>query len=319
MAVVHFLHVDPGACSVIEHDSGNITMIDICNGNQCPPQGRGTFPPDTDLCVVNPIQYLRDMCVNDIFRFVLTHPDMDHMDGINELFGKFDVTNFWDTDNTREKPDFGNSRYNETDWDRYESLRDGNSTKFPKRLSLYSGMQGPYYNMKDENGVEPDGLEILSPTYKLINLANESDEYDDASYVILFQIEERKILFCGDSNNATWKHVMKKHEGMIANIDLMIAPHHGRDSNRDYKFLECTEPKLTLFGCAPKKYQAKRKWTSNGHDVLSTSEAGSVIVEVINSKMDVYITSEKEAISRNGSDGYCPRLKACFYCSIDGS
>ena len=35
---------------------------------------------------VNPIQYLKDFGVSTIFRFILTHPDMDHMDGMKSLF-----------------------------------------------------------------------------------------------------------------------------------------------------------------------------------------------------------------------------------------
>ena len=33
MAKIHFLNVDEGDCSIIEHDNGKITMIDICCGN----------------------------------------------------------------------------------------------------------------------------------------------------------------------------------------------------------------------------------------------------------------------------------------------
>lgn len=33
MAKIHFLNVDEGDCSIIEHDNGNVTMIDICCGN----------------------------------------------------------------------------------------------------------------------------------------------------------------------------------------------------------------------------------------------------------------------------------------------
>ncbi len=38
---------------------------------------------------------------NEIFRFILTHPDMDHMSGIKELFNRKYVRNFWDTNNDK--------------------------------------------------------------------------------------------------------------------------------------------------------------------------------------------------------------------------
>lgn len=33
MSKIHFLNVDEGDCSIIEHDNKHITMIDICCGN----------------------------------------------------------------------------------------------------------------------------------------------------------------------------------------------------------------------------------------------------------------------------------------------
>ena len=50
---------------------------------------------------VNPISYMRDHGINNIFRYVQTHPDIDHMDGIEALFDEFSPTNFYDTDNTK--------------------------------------------------------------------------------------------------------------------------------------------------------------------------------------------------------------------------
>ena len=32
-ARIHFLNVNEGDCTIIEHESGRITMIDICAGN----------------------------------------------------------------------------------------------------------------------------------------------------------------------------------------------------------------------------------------------------------------------------------------------
>lgn len=33
MGKIHFLNLKEGDCSLIEHNSGNKTVIDICNGN----------------------------------------------------------------------------------------------------------------------------------------------------------------------------------------------------------------------------------------------------------------------------------------------
>ena len=33
MAKIHFLNVEEGDCSIIQHNNGHVTMIDICCGN----------------------------------------------------------------------------------------------------------------------------------------------------------------------------------------------------------------------------------------------------------------------------------------------
>ena len=41
MAKIHFLNVDEGDCSIIQHDNGKVTMIDICCGNIVEQQSSG--------------------------------------------------------------------------------------------------------------------------------------------------------------------------------------------------------------------------------------------------------------------------------------
>ena len=73
-------------------------MIDICAGNietEAPllkassealglPKPKGNY----GMCKkpTNPIEYLQSsLNTSSLFRFILTHPDMDHMDGFNQL------------------------------------------------------------------------------------------------------------------------------------------------------------------------------------------------------------------------------------------
>lgn len=32
MSVIHFLNVNEGDCNIIQHGSGRVTVIDVCNG-----------------------------------------------------------------------------------------------------------------------------------------------------------------------------------------------------------------------------------------------------------------------------------------------
>lgn len=97
---------------------------------------------------VNPISYMKDHEISSIFRYVQTHPDMDHMDGIEALFDEFSPTNFWDTDNTKEMKASGweGSPYRALDRSFYKHLCDTDPGEDPRRLMLYSGARGHYYN-----------------------------------------------------------------------------------------------------------------------------------------------------------------------------
>src|SRR6266566_589284 len=118
MPIIHYLNVKQGDCSVIKHNSGHITVIDICNAKTSEPVneakasilalmekgvsgnfGQKKYP-------VNPISYMKKHGITSVFRFIATHPDMDHLDGIKAFFEEFQPINFWDTDNNEEKEDF---------------------------------------------------------------------------------------------------------------------------------------------------------------------------------------------------------------------
>jgi beta-lactamase superfamily II metal-dependent hydrolase len=109
----------------------------------------------------NPIAYMKERGITSVFRFISTHPDMDHLDGIKHFFEEFGPINFWDTDNTKQLDEFDNGRYNPDDWDSYTSLRDRNPQTNPKRLTLYAGARGPFYNLGESGNDGGDGLSVL--------------------------------------------------------------------------------------------------------------------------------------------------------------
>jgi beta-lactamase superfamily II metal-dependent hydrolase len=187
MSQIHFLNVGEGDCTWIRHANGANTVIDICLAKSDklvktqdavtemysttvkPNTIRGNYNQAANP--ENPIQYLQKFRVNSVFRFILSHPDMDHLYGIKDFFEAFKPVNFWDTKNNKPKPDFGmhGGKYNEEDWDFYQSIR--GSGKNPKYLTLYSGNKGKYFNEEDTHR-SSNSLFILSPTIQLIQEAN---------------------------------------------------------------------------------------------------------------------------------------------------
>lgn len=331
MGTIHFLNVRDGGCSIIKHNSGHVTMIDVCNANSqqdvteamkimdsTARQGiRGNF--QQKRCPVNPIEYLKKLGIKRIFRYIQTHPDMDHMDGIEALFDEFSPTNFWDTCNTKEMQtsNWNGSPYRKSDWQFYKKLRDTDSQEDPKRLTLYSGARGRYYNEGEDGDRGGDGLHILAPTKELVKAANENGEdYNDCSYVILYQTGGNRIVFAGDSHDKTWEHILNNHKELITNIDLLIAPHHGRSSDRSYEFLETLRPTLTFFGNAPSDNLAYDAWGKRDLKIITNNQANCMVVDVSSNPMKLYVTHEQFAMRENPHTQYNDYFKAWYMGSI---
>jgi len=315
MGVVHFLNVREGDCSIIQHTSGRITVIDICNGNSPTPVETGLFEHVYDTILgnyhqkeypVNPITYLKLMGVENIWRFILTHPDMDHMDGLNQLCNEFKVYNFWDTGNKKKMGAFDGSRYKKEDWYRYQEVR-------KKALFLYDGAIGRFYNCDNEQKTgNGDYLQILCPTKKLVDEANENDNYNNASYVILYNENGRKILFSGDAEEREWDVLLDKYKDLLRNIDVLISPHHGRKSGGNDMFLDILRPKLTLFGNAKSKDLNYSAWYNRGLRVYTNNQGGSFVLVHRDNWIDLYCTYENFAKRVNSLSKYNRNYRAWF-------
>jgi beta-lactamase superfamily II metal-dependent hydrolase len=273
-------------------------------------------PSTGPLQTENPIDYIKERGLTNVFRFILTHPEMDHMDGIKDLFDEFRPTNFWDTDNSCTKSFSTGSRFREEDWTFYRGLRDGCAQGGATRLSLYSGSCGPFYNRNGSASEAHDGLHVLAPTPSLIAEANRTGDFNDACYVILYQSSAGRILFCGDTHDKTWAHLLENHLEEIQDVELMIAPHHGRDSGRDRAFLSAVRPKFTLFGIAPSEHLAYDAWRNRDLCYITNHQAGTVIVDTNGDRMQVYVARKSFARAQNPFTTYSPEFKAWYLTSI---
>lgn len=305
MAVIHFLNVKQGDCSCIQHNNGHISVIDVFNASKpsieegisdgiefAEKRVKGNFNQKEHP--VNPIEYLQQHNIQQVFRFILTHPDMDHLGGIKDFFETFHPTNFWDTDNTKEVDSFTKSPYSKADWDFYKDLRNGKYEQ-TKRLTLFAGAKGQYFNINEDKTLGGDGLYILAPTPELVAEANRTDDFNDCSYVILYRSGSRRIIFGGDSHDKTWNHILNNYESDVKDVDLLIAPHHGRDSGRSYDFLDIVRPKLTFFGNANSEHLAYSAWSNRKLPFITNNQGNCLLADINSDTMSIYATYENFA------------------------
>lgn len=311
MSKIHFLNVLEGDCNIIQHGNSNrVTVIDVSNASnvfetqkekevresamrnlmltrtQVPAYKKDYKQKHTPD---NPIQYLKGLGVKEIWRFIITHPDMDHLDGVRDLYSEFRIVNTWDTDNNKEcdLENFGGG-YNSEDWEFYLKIRDGkyNDTT---RLTLYAGQSAQYWN--------DDHIRILGPTPELLATANNCGDWNDSSYALLYTPPKRgggtwKFLFAGDTHDGSWDHIIKNYKSEVSNVDVLFAPHHGRDSNRNYDFLDTLKPRITLFGNASSKHLAYDKYPETR---ITNNQAGYIVMDITEDHIDFYVENQEFA------------------------
>lgn len=321
MPTIHFLNVLEGDCNIIQHSSGRVTVMDVSNAyneeftdaelaakeskERENRRNRTNVPSDKKDYKQkrdpdNPITYLKDNArVSSVFRFLISHPDMDHLDGLKDFYTEFSPTNTWDTDNNKEIDSTASfAGYNKDDWDFYLDIRNGSYTD-TKRLT-YLDPQAPcdFWNK--------DGLHILAPSAELLRRANTNKDYNDASIVVLYLVARKdkkpwKILFTGDSEDDTWNHLLENHKDDIADADVLLAPHHGRDSGRDYTFLETVKPRVTLFGNASSKHLAYSKYPPIR---ITNNQAGYVVIDIAEEAMTFYVKNYEFARDFRAKGGW---------------
>lgn len=311
---IHFLNVGNGDCIIIEHQTGRISVIDICKGNSSN-SNIGLSSESNFNYQEYPtasIEYIKTILGNKpIFRFILTHPDMDHMDGIEKLFTECEVINFWDTQHCKDLSNNNFEKYKKEDWKFYERIRELDSA--PKTLKIYKGYEADYYT--------EDGFEIISPNQDLVQeLQNQkSPNWNEISYVILHKVFGRKILYCGDSEDRAWEYILSDNNLLekIKDIDILIAPHHGRKTGGDKlnEYLDEIEPKLALFGNAESSNKNYQAFYNRDIPILTNNEAGNIVVS-IQDKGGIYLEIDNDwntLLKTKNKDFEETLNKSCIY------
>jgi competence protein ComEC len=191
--------------------------------------------------LTNPIDYLKARFAGRaIFRYIQTHPDMDHMAGIHRLLEeRIEIVNFWDTSHCILKDEeamrTGEVNHDIEDWHTYLRLRQSASNPTVLRLAL--GATGDFWTA--------DGIRIWAPLDHR-HSENPSTNPNALSYVLLFQVGKCNIVIGGDATEETWEELYKKCEGKFPKVHLLKASHHGRKSGYHREAVKAMNPDVTI-------------------------------------------------------------------------
>jgi len=303
MLKIHFLNVGHGDCTIIKHHSGRITMIDINNATDLDEISIEELSQNYNISLLtrtlmelsgitplkqfqtagyktnltNPIEFLLANYPGEhIFRFILTHPDLDHMRGLAALRSSgIKIYNFWDTKHDK-VPEF-QSKSDEDEWKEYQDLRSGNRCTV---LYLRQGSQSIYFNQEPKGIPGGDGIEILAPTPDLIKKAAETDNYNLLSYVLKLTYRGFSFIFGGDADPDVWEFISGYHGGNLK-CSVLKASHHGRDSGYHQEALKLMEPEYTIVSVGKKpESDASNKYRQYSGNVWSTRWKGNITLTI---------------------------------------
>ena len=122
----------------------------------------------------------------------------------------------------------------------------------------------------------------------------------------------RKIIFAGDSGELAWDTILYNYSDIIRDIDILIAPHHGRKSGGNDYYLDILKPKFTLFGNAKSEYLDYNAWNNRNLKHITNNQAGSIIIDEKNNILSIYVTNKNFAEAYNPKTYYNGRYCAWY-------
>jgi beta-lactamase superfamily II metal-dependent hydrolase len=321
---VHFLNVDHGDSTIIRHPGdehrkkGRVSFVDINDWQHRRSEENSIVAGLSSLLSSNsravprlseeeyakkylddPIEYFRSQVAErgqDIWRFICTHPDMDHISGLKRLCNEEDITVFWDIKQHSKDlsdTDDWHEKFDKEDWEKYAEIRDNETSH--NYLTPRPGSQKQYW--------EQDRLEILHPSreFALELDDKKSPNYNDISYVLKLNTRAGSVLLPGDAEEAAWEKILEKWgKDKLEDVRILKASHHGRDSGFHREAVQAMNPEYVIVSVGAKDssdaYDKYAQACSSDTEILSTRQYGTISFTISNRGSLVCSKSEPDGI-----------------------
>lgn len=224
----------------IKHGSNNFTVIDcyLKDGDE------------VDCRKTEIIEEIVSESKGRVCRFISTHPDNDHIKGIEDLFDAWPTNNFYAVENERpaNKADKSLSKYQQL-------LQDCN-------YAIKKGIKRVWLNKEDdEKKTGSSGIffhwpvlsnELFKETLRKVKESS-ANSPNNISCVFTYQVKEGAVfMWMGDLLKDMQEEYYEKEKGNIPHADILFHPHHGRLSSKvPSDLLDAINPQLIVIGNAP--------------------------------------------------------------------
>jgi len=259
---VNFINVGEGDCILINTPNTLNILID----------GGGTPQSDFDVGRKIVIPYLRRKGIGEIDLLILTHPHIDHLEGLLPLLREIKVNRVLD------------------------SGLPCNSLECQEFYSLIINKGIPYYKARPgDNFIFSNHLEILllNPLYD-VDYYEESD-FNNASIVVKLFYKNANFLFTGDIEETAEEKLLVWQD--ILQSDILKVSHHGSATSTNLEFLAKVDPSIAVITVGKNNFghpseNTIKKLEDRNIQIYRTDEDGTIIIRT--DGQEYWIRTSKE-------------------------
>jgi len=216
---------------------------------------------------------------------IATHPDSDHIDGLRHVLQRFEVSEVMIQAIGKDTVDFKVFRSS-----LMEKLKNGTKLSFPKagsRRRINTRINIKNLSPRSKNADSLIWESSLTETELSALLSGQEERisnYNDLSIAVILQVGRIRVLLSGDLEKAGEGAVLSS--GLITDVDILKAGHHGSKSSSSGGFLEESKPEnIVVSSGKNNKFghphpEVLQKFVEIGAEVWRTDELGSIEIVI---------------------------------------
>lgn len=270
MVTIKSFSVGHGDMFYINHGADSFTVIDCCLGTE------------TKEVILQEIKGLS--AAKGISRFISTHPDDDHVRGLKLFDERLPIANFYCVRNAATKTNQSD------DFDYYCQLRDSSKAFYITRNCKRKWIN----DSSEERGSA--GIEILWPKtdnrffLEALAAAARGEVPNNISAIVQYTLKDGPTaLWMGDMDTEFMENI--ESELSLPHVDILFAPHHGRDSGKiPSSMLEVMSPKVIIVGEAPSQHLHYYP----EFNTITQNSAGNIVFGFQTGKVHVFTSNAYE-------------------------
>jgi competence protein ComEC len=250
---ITFIDVGHGDSILIEFPKGKKMLID----------GGGLYEDRFDIGKNVIAPFLWNKKIRRIDYLVLTHPDPDHLKGLNFIASNFSIGQFWES-SIRTNSEF------------YQKLEDTLLKKRVERLPLNENSSPQVINGVKISFFNPPVRVPSHASYPAPSLLN------NHSLVMKIQLKNIRMLLAGDIEKEAEYRMLEK--GYPLNADILKIPHHGSSSSSTELFLQKVNPTYAVLSVGERNIgrlphlEVLKRYGQLGTKIYKTDKNGAITI-----------------------------------------